>query len=309
MLAIFTKRYWLLISCILTAVLTAEAQQYVVTGGQGSPMMIENKSQHIRVCVMNGLDNAEIKYTSNSSQHRWFRYNTKKLESEPVASTQNGNSSSIRNFQEGYGYYVKENGVTDWVVWVIDYSKHAFQPKTITVKGDCSSFWLEGEPKAERLSYSGINGENLSIDRMFDVTFNDLEWNEESKTFTTKAFTEKIKGDPFSATINHPILMDTEVTLSGDQFTRHFGTDQPVTSDTYQAVAIELHADTVVTTTEADNMTLADGSNAFCAPLDVHFKAVANDPVASLYIWKIYPSDDEEGSENPLIHFTGEEID
>ena len=116
---------------------------------------------------------------------------------------------------------------------------------------------------------------------------------------------------PYSTKINDNEtipLCDTEVTLSGDQFAKHFGIEKSITSDTYQAVAVEVHVDTTFIMDNAENMTAGDGEY-ISAPATVTFRAYANDPVATLYTWKIYRSDQENGIENPLVEYRDEEID
>ena len=44
----------------------------------------------------------------------------------------------------------------------------------------------------------------------------------------------------------------------------------------------------------------------YCAPAEVEFTAVANQPTAALFNWVIYPQGEEE---NVLLRFTGETID
>lgn len=48
-------------------------------------------------------------------------------------------------------------------------------------------------------------------------------------------------------------------------------------------------------------------SEALSAPVTIRFTAYANEPVASLYIWKIYKT--EEGADNALIRFTEPEVE
>ncbi|WP_302138719.1 gliding motility-associated C-terminal domain-containing protein, partial [uncultured Parabacteroides sp.] len=103
-------------------------------------------------------------------------------------------------------------------------------------------------------------------------------------------------------------LCDTEVTLSGDQFAKHFGVEKSITSDTYQAIAVELHVDTTFIMDNAENMTAGEGEY-LSAPATVTFRAYANDPVVALYSWKIYRSDVENGAANPLLEDRSDETD
>lgn len=69
-----------------------------------------------------------------------------------------------------------------------------------------------------------------------------------------------------------------------------------------------MHVDTTFIMDNAENMTAGDGEY-ISAPATVTFRAYANDPVATLYTWKIYRSDQENGIENPLVEYRDEEID
>ena len=97
----------------------------------------------------------------------------------------------------------------------------------------------------------------------------------------------------------------TNFTLTGDQFASHFGKPQSATTDFYETSSVLLQADTTVFLEAAENMTAT--SEALSAPVTIRFTAYANEPVASLYIWKIYKT--EEGADNALIRFTEPEVE
>ena len=288
--------------CFLFIVLAVQAQQYTVTGGQGAPFLLEDKSNRVQVYLVYGMDNVTISYTSSSTNHQWYRYKEKALDRESVSCEQNGTTSVIRNLEEGTGYYVEDPalGLNGWFVWIIDYSKYAFDVQSITVKGNCDGFWLEGSPAIPVMWYYTPSGSRSTVKREFDVFYETLEWSDENKSFSSKNVERTIEG--YSVQINDKNtipLCDTEVTLKGDQFARHFGIEKSITSDTYQAVAIELHVDTTLVMDNAPNMTLGEG-DLLCAPAEITFRAYANEPVATLFTWKIYRSDVENGAENPL---------
>ena len=297
--------------CFLFVVLAIQAQQYTVTGGKGTPFLLEDGGNRLQVYLVNGMDNVTISYTSSSTNHQWYRYKEKAVDRESVPCEQNGATSVIRNIEEGTGYYVEDPvlGMSGWFVWIIDYSKYAFDVQQITVKGDCNGFWLEGSPAIPAMGYYTPSGSRKTVKREFEVSYETFEWSDESKSFYPKNVQTTIDGYSTQINDNKSIpLCDTEVTLTGDQFARHFGVERSITSDTYQAVAIELHADTTLVVDNALNMTLEDGES-LCAPAEVTFRAYANDPVASMYTWRIYRSDVENGAENPLILYREAEVD
>lgn len=94
----------ILLSLSFVFVVAVSYAQYVVTGGSGSPMKATQSSgdsaERLEVYLVYGMDNVTISYTSSSSSHQWYRYKTKRLEAEKVASTQNGTTSTIRNVEE-----------------------------------------------------------------------------------------------------------------------------------------------------------------------------------------------------------------
>ena len=76
--------------CFLFVVLAIQAQQYTVTGGSGTPYLLENPGNRIRIYLVYGMENVEISYTSSSTNHQWYRYKQKALDREPVSCEQNG---------------------------------------------------------------------------------------------------------------------------------------------------------------------------------------------------------------------------
>ena len=141
----------ILLSLSFVFVAAVSCAQYVVTGGSGSPMKATQSSgdsaERLEVYLVYGMDNVTISYTSSSSSsHQWYRYKTKRLEAEKVASTQNGTTSTIRNVEEGYGYFVEEGAVSRYV-WIVDYSKYTLNISNLHVSDNsdpCSGLVLAG---------------------------------------------------------------------------------------------------------------------------------------------------------------------
>ena len=274
--------------CFLFVMLAIQAQQYTVTGGNGVPYLLENPGNRIRVYLVYGMDNVTISYTSSSSSsHQWYRYKTKRLEAEKVASTQNGTTSTIRNVEEGYGYFVEEGAVSRYV-WIVDYSKYTLNISNLHVSDNsdpCSGLVLAGTGTIQPIYYYWPNtGTRRELSRQFDVIYNTLEYNSDKKEYTSKQETAVIEGNLFGKSIPAP-WCDTEICVKGDYFARHFGKEVTLCIDEYQAAAVDAHIDTLLIEQEAPNM---------------------NTPTAALFNWKIYRQGEED---NPVVRFTGEEVD
>ena len=148
--------------------------------------MIEDTRNRIQVYIVNGAENVEISYTSTSSPHAWYRFNTRFLDREPIPCSQIGATSTIRNVEDGYGYCVYREGELLNAVWIIDYAKHPFNLQSLTVNTQdaCSNqVKLSGSPALDELYYMTPNGVKTPVSRDLMVSFSSLEWSDESSMF------------------------------------------------------------------------------------------------------------------------------
>ena len=302
-------RFFCILGCWLAGMCSALAQQYVVRGGTGEPMLAADETAYkLKVYVVNGVENVTISYTSSSSQHQWYRYKTSRLgDSEPVESTQNGTTSTLSHVEDGYGYYVDEGVSSSYYIWIIDYAKHPvrFENVAVSENSSCSGVLLQSSAEMDNLRYYySTNGLSRTLAREFEVSFNTLEWDEEGQLFREVRRTVQTD-NPFREAIDS-VFVDTDIVLTGDQYAAHFGQPQSATIGYYETSMIALEADTTVFQEIAGNM-VTTGEGQLSAPATVRFTAYANDPVASLYVWKIYRN--EDGEDNPLIRFTDPEVE
>uniref|UniRef100_UPI0040251C25 T9SS type B sorting domain-containing protein n=1 Tax=Parabacteroides distasonis TaxID=823 RepID=UPI0040251C25 len=286
----------ILLSLSFVFVAAVSCAQYVVTGGSGSPMKATQSSgdsaERLEVYLVYGMDNVTISYTSSSSSsHQWYRYKTKRLEAEKVASTQNGTTSTIRNVEEGYGYFVEEGAVSRYV-WIVDYSKYILNISNLHVSDNsdpCSGLVLAGTGTIQPIYYYWPNtGTRRELSRQFDVIYNTLEYNSDKKEYASKQETAVIEGNLFGKSIPAP-WCDTEICVKGDYFARHFGKEVTLCIDEYQAAAVDAHIDTLLIEQEAPNMNTT--KSGYCAPATVQFSAIANTPTAGTFIIKLEVSD------------------
>jgi gliding motility-associated-like protein len=284
--------------------------QYTVTGGAGTPgVFVENTLEKFQLYLVYGMNNVEIRYSSGSAphQHQWYRYRTDPLnDSEPVPSTQEGNSSVVRTVEEGYGYYVREheNLGMNAFVWIIDYSKYEFDVRDIRVldsDSQCEFISLTGTVHMPKMNYFLPSRKQEELKREIHIVYTTMEENREEQRFVLKEHTVTLNGNPFSEYLTAP-LADTGFTIRGDQFARHFNLEKSATTDLYQAVSVKAGADTTVVSAEGDNVLPGTETQSYSAPVEITFKAYANTPVASLFKWAVY---DETGKE--IRGFTGEE--
>ena len=290
--------------------------QYSVTGGSKAPVQAVNSTpERIEAYLVYGMEDVKLSYTSSSSSHKWYRYRTgANSDSQPVASTLSGTTSTVTNVEDGYGYYVKdeENVGMNRFVWIIDYSKYEFEIRSINILPEidpCFAIRFGGDADNAELAYNNPNGTKGVVKREFELHYETLEWNGELKMFSRKQVNQLFNSDPFSTTFplsqKDRFLTDTEITLTGDLFARHFGVEKSI-SFYYETKMLEVHTDTMTISSGSSNMSdSSDGE--LHAPAVINFRAYANTPVASRFVWKIYRLEELSGDSTLIQEFPGEE--
>jgi len=290
--------------------------QYSVTGGAKTPVQAVNSTlERIEVYLVYGMENVKLSYTSSSTSHQWYRYKTgANNDSQPVTSTQSGTTSTVTNVEAGYGYYVKETETVGMnrFVWIIDYSKHEFEIRSINILPEidpCSAIRFGGDADNTEMAYNNPNGTKGVVKREFELHYETLEWNGDLKIFSRKKVNQLFDSDPLATTFpmsdKDRFLADTEITLTGDLFARHFGVEKSI-SIYYETKMLEVHADTMTISSGSSNMS-DSGDGELLAPAEVNFRAYANIPVASQFVWRIYKYEENSDSAKMIVEFYGEE--
>jgi gliding motility-associated-like protein len=281
------KRYILLFFPFFSFV-SVFAQQYVVGGGSGTPVLARSANK-MEIWLLYGMNGAQISYTTPSSteRHQWYRYATKANEAVPIESTQTGTTSVVTDIQEGYGYFVgATNDPATAYVWIIDYSKYLPVFRSLNVNEDndkCSKLRLDVNADVPALKYYTSTGVLSTLTRKFTLFYTTLEWLSESLVFAPKE-ESKVVENLSVIEVNAP-LKDTDFVLSGDEYAEHFGVGKTISTPVYQAVAVEAHGVDIRDKEKAPNEFEEQGAGS--APIHITFNGYANDPVSGMYIWKI----------------------
>lgn len=283
-----------IITCILCTTWKAFAQ-YTVSGGAKEPLLaVDNRIAKLQVYLVYGMENVTISFTSSSSAHKWYRYNDKALENQPVTSTLQGSTSVVANLTDGYGYFVMEGDSysTANYVWLIDYSKYPVDIQNLYIMtgtsapSPCVSIRLGGTNLTENLFYQTPDGIRTLLERMFEVTYRTMEWIESGKRFIDVLKIDSVGNSRmFEKTFTAP-LCDTKIDVTGDLFARYFGVEKMASTEIYTAVALDVRFEEQILSDNQEE----DGE--FQAPVDMRFTAYANEPVADYYEWKIIKDKD-----------------
>lgn len=200
---------------------------------------------------------------------------------EDVASSVNGNVSTLTNLESNMGYVVSD-GASSYYFWVIDHSATPIRLTALELSStsDCSTTWLKVDGDGEAIMYYGITGVPVKVNREFQLKYRTLEFNETSFSYieTERIETlESLNSEIFCA----PPLCQTNFTLSGDRFTRIWNEESVIYSPIYDPIAVDARTSATQTEREVDNEVREETNLGGSGPVEVTFKAAVTD--AAIY--------------------------
>ena len=271
--------------------------QYIVSGGSGIPLRVVNDTTNrTEVYLLNRLSGARISYSSSEpGTHQWYRYRKDSINA--INSFQDGNLSYITDVQDGYGYYVDMPDVKEkHYVCIIDYSLHIPRFDNITAKesdDECEFLKILTTATIDTLDYYLSTGvRRLLLGREYKLQYITQVWKEDIKQFLPEEKTEKLYDSQIYEYVIEAPLNNTHFKISGDQYAKYFGLEQPILSDKYQAIAVRAYGFAETNKEHADNEQHHSGDAlGGSAPIEYTFTAYANEPVAASYKWTILKYD------------------
>lgn len=223
---------------------------------------------------------------SSTSRPVWYRFSTLGggYAEEIKGVDYSGAESTVSDASTDMGYIIEE-GDSRYYFWVVGYQTHTFDPQEIMLSddSDCSRTILHVSGKGEEIYYYGINGRRFTLERGIELSYNNLQWNDERATFEQIEEIKSLNGIENSIIISPPVYCQTSFTLSGDKFLRVWNMEKSLTSAMYRPVAVDCR--TTASQTESDedhsnqiNSGSTDGLGG-SAPVEIRFEASVTDAV------------------------------
>lgn len=220
--------------------------------------------------------------STNGATVRWQRFSALGGGyAEDVASTQNGNISTLGRLEGNMGYLVSD-GSTTYAFWIVDHSTFSARMNSLTLstQTDCSTTWLDFDGSGEPIVAYGITGMPVQVDRDFTLSYRTLEFNETDFTYEETEATEHFAS--LTAALHcTPPLCQTDFTLEGDKFSRSWGESHAITSPVYEPTAVEAQTRAVQTDRSVPNELKDDTALGGSGPAEITFSAAITD--AALY--------------------------
>ena len=231
--------------------------------------------------VLYNLNGVSVPYkASSSSKVTWSRYsNLGGGYAEVVPIIKQGDVYTLTNLEGDMGYIIEE-GTNRYYFWVVDYSKHYFDIESVNIspEQECDVTELNPVGYGDEIKYYTINGQAKELEREVKVTYNTLQWNDDAGMYNQVEVAETFAH--LNETIRVPSpLCNTEFTLAGDRFLEAWGEAVSITSQYYNAIAVDAHTLANQTIRENDNEKKDEATLGGSAPVEIEFSAVCSDAV------------------------------
>jgi len=307
-LHLFIKRIAVLLGLVFIASVSV-AMQLVVSSGKA--VIYPKFENRIDWLVMMHEISANTELTvilsEDSLNVSWLRFSDVSSSSEKLKLSSSPRFISNQltlNPDDHTGYVLKLTGTVngayynrEFTIWVIDYS--LYQPvfnnliPAAPVKNSCNQLELTLDGSLPTLSYMNRSGQTFNIKRRFTINYETLIW---ENGWKTEYITENIDVENQKIVVLHPPYKDTRFILSGDQFAADLGMNLfTIQSNLYSAIRVigKITTEATLRTEKnegdrPDQIAVLSGS----APLEIHFKANPNVPVANYYRWEILSGND-----------------
>lgn len=242
--------------------------------------------------VVDTVEGVSLIYTASSpaAQVRMYRYSNLGggYAEEIQGVAHSGNEWRLNNFEGDMGYIIDE-GDSRHCYWIVDYQEHPLSLESVNPlpSDECDRVTLDFIGEADKILYYTINGRQEELDRQITLTYNTLEYNEESEDYVEITRTLNLPSITGNLHVDSP-LCDTRFILSGDRFAIEWGKGESVESQLYSATAVEAFTVAEQEERESDNEQAEDYGGDILggsAPVVVTFKAVTT-PAAIFHEWQ-----------------------
>lgn len=231
--------------------------------------------------VLYNLNGVSVQYkASSSSKVTWSRFsNLGGGYAEVVPSIKQGDVYTLTNLEGDMGYIIEE-GTSRYYFWVVDYSKYYLDIEALNIshEQECDVMALNPVGYGDEIKYYTINGQAKNLDRGIKVMYNTLQWDENASVYSQVEAVEVFSHLPETMRVPSP-LCNTEFTLAGDRFLEAWGEAVSITSQYYNAIAVDAHTLANQTIRENDNEKKDEATLGGSAPVEIEFLAVCSDAV------------------------------
>lgn len=268
------------------------------------------------IYVLDGLSGASASVDYSGAAPKWFRFSNMGggyAEEITAGIETSGSRSTLTRLEPDMGYIVEIDGRNS-CFYIIDYSRHQLEVTSVFAPEnlDCSSTIVELTGSGDAIHFFTINGQQRTLSREMLLTWNTLEWDDESESFIQTEAHKTLDYLTVETSCTPPAYCNTAFTLTGDRFLEAWGRGISVSSPAFAPNAVEVHTSArqlfgydrddpdYVSNSVVDNKEALGGS----APAEIEFSAQGTDAMIHTE-WQIAR---DAGFEYILNRVSGAEI-
>lgn len=246
------------------------------------------------------------------------KYHTRASDAEVVEGATYSNGAWVLQEPElNCGYIVEKGQGLSEYYWLADYNSSPLPQGELyaaySPDSPCDRIILSTKGGFSSWTYYSPDGTAGQLTREFQIRYFNALFSEEDFAFKIQEKEEQLVPQENTLQMLAP-LTDTSFRLLGDKYSAIFEPNfKSLESNMIPSQRLEVYTRYKVLGT-SENKT-SEGSredglpSALSAPVSVKMEAVANEPAAQRYIWRILPAGNESEEGTPLLIFTGKECE
>ena len=250
-----------------------------------------------KIYVLYSTEGVTASYTSTTGNRiNWLKYgNLGGGHAEEVASTQDGNTSTLTSLEGDKGYIV-EDGDRRYCFWITDYLPHRLKLQSAAPSEDqeCGVTVISVTGTGDPIRYFTINGMQKTLDQEITVEYTTQEWNDRLNpaNFQDIEASRKFESLQSEYRLSPPNYCRSVFKVSGDRFLKAWNWEESVETVTVDPVSVDAHTFATQLTESSDDGEEegnSTGSNEIgsgnqdglggSAPCEIQFEAYVTDGV------------------------------
>lgn len=248
-----------------------------------------------KIYVLYSTEGVTASYTSPSGNCiNWLQYgNLGGGHAEEVASTQDGNTSTLTSLEGDKGYIV-EDGDRRYCFWITNYLPHRLKLQSAAPSPDqeCGVSVIEVIGTGDPIRYFTINGQQKTLNQEITVYYTTQEWNDglNPPNFQDVEASRKFESLQSEYRLSPPNYCRSVFRITGDKFLKAWNWEESVETATVEPVSVDARTfATQLTESSEDESAPTSGSNQIgsgkqdglggSAPCEIQFEAYVTDGV------------------------------
>lgn len=250
-----------------------------------------------KIYVLYSTQGVSATYTSQSGNKiGWMKYgNLGGGHAEEVASSQDGDTSTLSSLEGDKGYIVQD-GDRQYCFWVVNYENHRLklQSANAAAEQECGVSLIDVAGTGEPIKYFTINGMQKTLDQEITIDYTTQEWTDNTNppNFQQIEVSKSFESLQQQYRLSPPNYCASSFRITGDKFLKAWNWEESVETPTIQPTSVDARTFADQLTTEGDeddSATSTAGSNQIgsgkneglggSAPCEINFQAYVTDGI------------------------------